>query len=209
MYSSLQADGYTMVHPSAFDSGLVYETSSAIVGRLPDGAVLRWPGATEPALGPMSVVAIRPENSESVVLERTRYDPDWREIFSRPTIVHDPAVAPDGDSIVFSELAGGRYRICQWARETGQIRILLERPGDFRYPVYSPDGKWLAFAGNQAGNWDICLYSFEDFDYRSLTTSLANDYMPAFSLDGRDLYFASDRRRGYRFTAIYRMGIAQ
>jgi Tol biopolymer transport system component len=41
-----------------------------------------------------------------------------------------------------------------------------------------------------------------------LTTSLANDYMPAYSTDGREIYFASDRRRGYRFTAIFKMPIA-
>jgi hypothetical protein len=35
------------------------------------------------------------------------------------------------------------------------------------------------------------------------TASPANDYNPAISPDEKTLYFASDRKRGYRFSAIY------
>ena len=41
-----------------------------------------------------------------------------------------------------------------------------------------------------------------------MTSSYANDFMPAYSPDGTRLYFASDRRRGYRFTAIYTIALS-
>ena len=71
----------------------------------------------------------------------------------------------------------------------------------------SPDGLWTAYATNVRGNWDIALQSTRTGEVRLLTTSSANDLTPAFSPDGKSVYFASDRHRGYRFTAIYRIDV--
>jgi len=74
-------------------------------------------------------------------------------------------------------------------------------------PALSPDGLWIAYATNVRGNWDIALRSTRTGEVRFLTTSSANDLTPTFSPDGKSVYFASDRHRGYRFTAIYRIDI--
>ena len=82
---------------------------------------------------------------------------------------------------------------------------LLAGRGDYRYAAYSPDGDRLAFATNSSGNWEVAEYTFSEGTTENRTSSLANDLMPAYSIDGRTIYFASDRRRGYRFTTIFKI----
>ena len=67
----------------------------------------------------------------------------------------------------------------------------------------SPDGRWIAYATKERGNWDIALREVSTGQTRILTSSAANDTMPVFSPDGSKIFFASDRRRGYRFSAIF------
>ena len=205
IFSALRPEGYTLIHPSAFETGLVYESHGAISGHLPDGTGIRWTGAIEPSLGKASVIAVSEDNH--AILERTRNDFTWREVLRRDTVLHDPSIAFDGNSIAFSEWVNGRYRILEWNRATGAIRALLEGSRDYRYPAYFPAGARLAFATNETGNWDVGEYSFDTARYEILTSSRANDYMPAYSPDGKQIYFASDRRRGYRFTAIYTIAL--
>jgi len=78
-------------------------------------------------------------------------------------------------------------------------------PPEAGSPALSPDGLWSAYATNVRGNWDIAVRSTRTDEVRFLTTSSANDLTPTFSPDGKSVYFASDRHRGYRFTAIYRI----
>jgi heme exporter protein D len=72
-------------------------------------------------------------------------------------------------------------------------------------PSTSPDGHWTVFSTNVRGNWDVAIRSNQTGEVRYLTSSSANDLTPSFSPDGSWVYFASDRHRGYRFTAIYRV----
>jgi len=80
-------------------------------------------------------------------------------------------------------------------------------PPEVATVAVSPDGLWAAYATNVRGNWDIALRSTRTGEVRLLTTSSANDLTPSFSPDGKSVYFASDRHRGYRFTAIYRIDV--
>ena len=203
MYSTLGAGGFDRIHLSARGSALVFESHETIELRLPDGSMTSWTDASEPSLGPESVVAIADRFGASSVVERRFGDSGWVELFGGDRIVHDLAVSDDGQRIAFAELVDGRYRISEWLRATGGIRPLLEGRADYRYPDFSPDGLKLAFATNRGGNWDVAEYSFDDGGVRVLTTSHANDFMPAYDSDGVRLFFASDRRRGYRFTAIF------
>jgi len=116
---------------------------------------------------------------------------------------------PDGNFVASSEWVNGRYRISEWSRATGQTQILLEGPADYRYPAYDPAGRWLAFATNQMGNWDVGRLLRSSGHQEILTSSKANDIMPVYSTDGTAIYFASDRRRGYRFTAIYTIALSR
>ncbi|MBI4471024.1 MAG: PD40 domain-containing protein [Acidobacteria bacterium] len=203
IYSSLERHGYTLFHPSAFGQGLVYEKDFKTVGTLPNGSKVNAGDLREPALGPHSFVAIREIDGVSIVMENVR------EIFRRTTVVHDPAMSADGGRVAFAEWVNGRYRIAEWNRSSRAIRPLLEGPADYRHPAYDPTGEWLAFATNELGNWDVGRISLSDGRREILTASKANDLMPAFSLDGKTIYFASDRRRGYRFTAIYAIALSR
>jgi hypothetical protein len=200
VFSSLR-ESYSPFHPSAFGSGLVYESNGVISGRLPDGTGIRWPGAMEPALGPQSVVALSPDGR--AIVERTRHDSNWRELLRRETILHDPAISPDGNSIAFSEWVNGRYRISEWSRAEGRVQVLIEGRADYRYPAYSPKSSELAFSTNESGSWNVSRLSLSTGHRELLAHSSGNDFMPAYSPDGTRVYFASDRHRGYRFTAIY------
>ena len=209
IYSSLGRGGFDFLHASASRDGLVIEASGSIRGMLADGTPVDWPGAIEPGMGVDGIVAIADGAHTWQVVERHAGDADWRELFASRSIVHDVTLSPDGMKVAFSEFVDGRYRISEWFRDGRPIRTVLEGHGDFRHPAYSPDGRKLAFATNQNGNWDVEEYTFDSGQREPRTTSYANDFMPAYSPDGRELYFASDRRRGYRFTAIYKIDLLE
>jgi Tol biopolymer transport system component len=107
--------------------------------------------------------------------------------------------------IAFAEWVDGHYRISEWQRESRLVRTIVSGSGDYRYPAYSPSNRWLLFSENVSGNWDVVRLSLGDGRREVLTASDANDFMPAISPDERTLYFASDRRRGYRYTGIFRL----
>ena len=202
-YSSFWPDGFR--HPSAFGDGLVHELRGIVSGRLPGGQAIVWSGAAEPALGPASVVAIRHDDRGWVIVERGATDTAWRELTRRPGPLHDPAISFDGSHVAFAEWADGRYRLSQWQRSDGTVRVLVSGSSDIRYPAYSPSGRWFFYADKSSGNWDVVRLSLRDGRREVQTASEANDFMPAVSADERTLYFASDRRRGYRYTGIYRI----
>jgi hypothetical protein len=204
IYSSF-FEGAPQHTSSYFGKGLVSESRGKISGCCLNGVPFSFPGATEPAAGRDAIVALRADGLATVVVERSASDTDWRELFRRPSIVHDPAVSADATRIAFSEWADGRYRISEWRREDGSIRTLVSGDGDYRYPAYSPSGRWFFYAENVTGEWNVVALPGGNAPRRVLTTSEANDLMPVVSADERTLYFASDRRRGYRYTAIYKM----
>ena len=206
-FSSLEATGFAPLHPSASGSGFVYESERTILGRLANGTAVRWSNATEPFLKENIVVAVREEEGSWAVIERSTDDFDWRVLFHRSVPVHDPVLSPDATRIVFSERIDGHYRISEWNRQAGTTRPLIEGKADYRYPAYSVSNSSLFFASNPLGDWDVFRFSLEDGTRQRLTSSGANDFMPAVSPDGKTLYFASDRRRGYRFSAIYQMDL--
>ena len=203
LYSSLQLGGYNWIHPSASGRALVYESPAGIRGRLSDGTLIELGDGFEPVLGPESALAIEETPDGSAVVEFT--GAGWVELLRTESVIHDLAVSPDNAKVAFSELVGGRYRVSEWFRATGARVPLLAGSGDYRYATYSPDGGRLAFATNSSGNWEVAEYSFSDGKIENRTTSLANDLMPVYAIDGRTIYFASDRRRGYRFTTIFKI----
>ncbi len=206
IFASLGSAGFDWLHPSAFGSGVVYEADGLVRGRFRDGQIVTVGPGTEPVLGDGRVLAVLSGEETWSVIESTPGE-GWSVLFERPRIVHDLSIAPGGEDIVFSELVAGRYRISEWSRPIGAARVLLAGDVDYRYGAYSPDGSALAFATNPMGDWDIAELDLGGGEVRILTSSRANDLMPAYALDGRSLVFASDRRRGYRFTAIFRMNV--
>jgi hypothetical protein len=65
--------------------------------------------------------------------------------------------------------------------------------------------RWMVYSTFERGNWDVGVKDMSTGQTRLVTSSLANDSMPVLSPDGREVFFVSDRRRGFGFTAIYRV----
>jgi len=202
-FASLRPEGYSHFHPSAFGDGLIDELHGTVFGRLADGSSIAWSGVEDPSLGPNSVVAIRSDDVAWEIVERKSEDSAWRPLLRSPNILHDPVVSADDDHVAFAEFVGGRYRVVEWDRATRTTRALFTGSGDYRYPTYSSSGRWLFVSQKEGGQWDIARLWRATGLKEVLTASLANDFNPAVSPDERSLFFASDRKRGYRFSAIY------
>jgi hypothetical protein len=89
---------------------------------------------------------------------------------------------------------------------TGWAARSIARPAASALEVPA-ERRWMVYSTFERSNWDVGLRDLRTGQTRILTSSLANDLMPALSPDGKEVFFASDRRRGYRFTAIYRMSL--
>ncbi len=204
IYSAFQ-DGAVQHASSHFGKGFVSELRGSISGCCLEGRNFSYSGLTEPVMGVDSVVALQVAGHSTALVERSHADGDWQELFRRDTVVHDPAVSADGGRIAFSEWVNGHYVISEWNRSDRSIRTVASSPGDHRYPAYSPSDRWLFYSENVSGEWNIVRFSKSDNLRVRITSSESNDLMPQVSSDERTLYFASDRRRGYRYTAIYKM----
>jgi hypothetical protein len=204
-FASLRPAGYTHFHPSAFGDGLIDELHGTVFGRLADGSGVAWSGVEDPSLGPNSVVATRRDDVAWEIVERKSEDSAWRPLLRSPNILHDPALSADDSHVAFAEFVDGHYRVVEWDRATKTTRVIFAGSGDYRHPAYSSSGRWLFVSQKESGQWDIGRLWRDTGRKEVLTASPANDFNPAVSPDERTLYFASDRKRGYRFSAIYWM----
>jgi len=101
----------------------------------------------------------------------------------------DPAVSPDGSSIVFV------YESDLWIvpGDGGTAHRLTAMEGDESLPRFSPDGRWLAFSSTQNGNADVYVMPVEGGTITQLTWHDGNDYANSWSWDSKTVYFTSDR----------------
>jgi Tol biopolymer transport system component/C-terminal processing protease CtpA/Prc len=112
-----------------------------------------------------------------------------------------PAVAPDGTSIVFS--AGGDL----WSvpRTGGTARLLVANPGHDSRPLWSPDGRSLAFVSTRTGNGDVYLFTVATGEMRRLTWDDEPEVVDAWSRDGKWIYFSSPSRDISNMNDVYRV----
>lgn len=101
----------------------------------------------------------------------------------------DPAVSPDGKTIVFV------YESDLWqvSAEGGRAVRLTGMDGEEAAPAISPDGKWLAFTSNQYGNNDVYLMPVSGGDIQQLTFNQANDEVESWDWESNTIYFRSNR----------------
>jgi serine/threonine protein kinase len=67
----------------------------------------------------------------------------------------DPAISPDGRSVVMERQTGNTMQV--WLYETGRgisTRLTLD-PGFSWFPVWSPGGKQVAYSANRGASWGI------------------------------------------------------
>lgn len=106
-----------------------------------------------------------------------------------PLWLRDPAISPDGGTIVF-RYQGDLWRI---PRDGGRAARLTVHEAFDKDPVWSPDGRWIAFASDRYGNFDVFVMPAEGGPAERLTFHSAPDSPSSFTPDGKNVLFTSTR----------------
>lgn len=119
------------------------------------------------------------------------------KIVGRPGSDLDPALSPDGDSVVFVSSTSSTSKLWILDLTDGSLRQLTTHGFLDRDPNWSPDGSKIVFASTQDGGTDFEIYtmSADGSGTPQRLTSTANnvqDLAPAWSPDGT-IAFASNR----------------
>jgi TolB protein len=116
-----------------------------------------------------------------------------------PTEHSQPALSPDGQTVVFISNRAGRPDIFRTSVTGGELSNLTWTPAAQEdTPVFSPDGMTVAFASDRDGDWSLYLM---DTDGGNVRPALGGDtgtdeVHPAFTPDGKALAFSSNRADG-------------
>ncbi len=98
-----------------------------------------------------------------------------------------PALAPDGDRVVFQAL--GQL----WLMKIGDAPRALTHDGYFKVdPTWSPDGTRIAYGCDRAGTMDLWIMDVATGSERRLTTLAGAEVAPAWSPDGRTVAFQDE-----------------
>ena len=108
--------------------------------------------------------------------------------------------APDGESICFVSLYGGRDAIYVQRVRDGKIVKRIRPPTDgVLNPSFSPDGQWIAFAGLEGGRSQLFRVHPDGSGLERLTQGRFLVSSPRYSPDGKTIVFVSDRGTGLDF----------
>lgn len=108
-----------------------------------------------------------------------------------------PAYSPDGHTIAFSALSGGRSDIFVYSLEKGAITNLTDDEAFDEAPAYSPDGEWLYYSSISGSFTKIFRLRVADPKQKEqVTFGNWDDRDATLSPDGGRLYFSSDRDGG-------------
>lgn len=110
----------------------------------------------------------------------------------------DPAIAPDGRSVVYVADMRGSMHLVLTDVVTGASKDLT--PGSLathENPRWSKDGRWIAFASTRDDparlRSDVFVMRPDGSDVRNLTRDPGEDFNPHWSADGRTIFFTSLR----------------
>ncbi|MFP4145248.1 MAG: TolB family protein [Phycisphaeraceae bacterium] len=102
----------------------------------------------------------------------------------------DPAVSPDGQTLVF---ASTRHRETSdiYVQRVGSEAVtqLTRDTANDAMPACSADGKQIAFASDRSGNWDIYVMPADGGQATQITHDTAHEVHPTFSHDGKRLAY--------------------
>jgi Tol biopolymer transport system component len=105
----------------------------------------------------------------------------------------NPAISPDGRTLVFSSDRSGREALYVRTLPDGPVRVLVDSGDAPGYPAWSPDGRSIAFTADVDGADDLFIVSADGSGRRVLVAHPSRDGHPRFSPDGTRVYFNSER----------------
>lgn len=115
-----------------------------------------------------------------------------------------PAFSPDGGTVAFRAIQGGRFDIYLLDLGSEEITNLTNDVVSDSAPVFSPDGEHLVYTAQLGEHGKLVRISLTDPDRREqLTFGPGTDEAPALSPDGKRVYFASDREDGVLDIYVY------
>ena len=104
-----------------------------------------------------------------------------------PLWMRDPAISPDGSTIVFA-YKGDIYSV---PSQGGEARQLTTNAAFDSYPIWSPDGKKIAFASNREGSMDVYVINANGGAPTRLTTNSGSELPVAFKDNDHVLFSAN------------------
>lgn len=108
---------------------------------------------------------------------------------SQPYFLSNPALSPDGETVVFA-FEGDLWRA---SVKDGKATRITAMQGYETSPRISPDGQWLAFSSRQMGNADVYIMPLAGGEIKQLTFHSATDEVNNWSWDSKKIYFTSNR----------------
>ena len=128
-----------------------------------------------------------------------KFDVQHRKVYrlTKGLRAFDPAVSPDGKSLVFTTVqAGNTNRLMRLNLETKTITPILETSEhiQIRHPAFSADGSKLALQiWKEGGFQDIYVMHSDGSGLTALTYDLATDASPVWGPHDECIFFSSDR----------------
>ncbi|HEU5248388.1 MAG TPA: hypothetical protein VFW15_00240, partial [Thermoanaerobaculia bacterium] len=109
----------------------------------------------------------------------------------------NPAFSPDGNTVVFRALKGGRADIWAYSLTSRTAANLTDDEAFDFAPTYSPDGKWIYYSSVRGTKAKIFRFDPNSPGSRQqITYGDWNDEDAALTPDGKRLFFTSDRDGG-------------
>lgn len=146
--------------------------------------------------------ATGPKNCERIIIVNT--DKREREVMPFDIAASDPAVSPDGKSMLFTRRGDELYRkrphskgpmagqIWQYIFETAEFRPMVVGDTDSRSPVWRPDGAGFYYLDAKGGNGtrNVWYRSLDGTECAQLTFFDGDHvFQPTLSADGRTMIF--------------------
>ncbi len=111
----------------------------------------------------------------------------------------DPAISPDGNSMVFASNRSGQWDIYLWQLAANTLRQITNTPEFENGLNWSPDNQWITYSVESGNESNIFIQSTTDASSApfQLTENMGNNLSPAWSPLGRQVVFSSDRNGSY------------